>query len=170
MQRRAFTLVEVAVVILIMGIMAGAVTLRLASPMHRAGLATAVAEIGSFDHLTRTQAREADRPMRLVIDLAEGRLLRTTEEGDPLGTTFALPSGYRLARLLVADRTIYSGSTSLCCSRLGATPTYAVLVEAPDGQKRWVLVAGLTGQTMESDDEKEVQGILDAARPRGDAR
>jgi prepilin-type N-terminal cleavage/methylation domain-containing protein len=170
MGRRGFTLVELSVVVLILGIMAGAVTLHMASPMQRAGLTSATAEIVSFDHLTRTQSRESDLPMRLVVDLAEHRLQRTSETGDPLGTAFELPSGYRITRLLVGEKTIYSGSASITCSRLGAMPTYAVLVEAPNTQKRWVVVAGLTGQTIESDDEKEVLGILGVLKARSDAR
>ena len=168
MERRGFSLIEVAVVILILGIMAGAVTLRLAGPLGRANLGTIMAEAASLDHLARTAAREQGRPVRLVIDLGEPALCAAGEDGADLGPAYRLPSGYRLARLYLGNQTFNSGQTAVQCSRLGHTATYGLEVEAPSGQRRWLLVVGLTGQTVECENEAELRGILDATA-RGNA-
>lgn len=170
MRRRAFSLIEVTLVILILAITAGAVALGIRSPIHRMGLAQCVDEIALFDRLTRTYAREQDRPVRLMVDLDGGRLRRTDEQAvQELGQALVLPSGYRLARLLVADRTIGSGGASLTVSALGLGPTYALLVEGPGSRRQWILVAGLTGQVRECGSDEEVRSILEALDARGHA-
>jgi prepilin-type N-terminal cleavage/methylation domain-containing protein len=167
--RRGFSLIEVAVVILILGIMAGVVTLRLAGPLGKANLDTILAEAGSMDHLTRTAARQQGRPVQLVIDLAEQSLRTKGTDGADLGPAYLLPSGYRLAKLYLGNHTSYSGQTAILCSRLGQTATYGLQLEAPSGQRRWLLVAGLTGQTVECENEADLQGIMDAGQTRSNA-
>jgi prepilin-type N-terminal cleavage/methylation domain-containing protein len=169
-QRRGFSLIEVTLVILILGIMAGAVTLRMAAPMNQANLNTIVAETGSFDNLARTAARTQGRPVQLVIDLGEPALRTSGEDGASLGPAYVLPSGYRLAKLYLGDQTFYSGQTAIQCSRLGHTATYGLEIEATNGQRRWLLVAGLTGQMVECENEADIRGILDASTAaRGNA-
>jgi prepilin-type N-terminal cleavage/methylation domain-containing protein len=169
-QRRGFSLIEVAVVVLILGIMAGAVTLRMAGPLNKANLDTITAEAGSFDHLARTTAREQNRPVRLVVDMGEPSLRAAGEDGQSLGPAYILPSGCKLAKLYLGNQTFYSGQTAIQCSRLGHTATYGLEIETSNSQRRWLLVAGLTGQIVECENEAEIRGILDAAAAtRGNA-
>jgi prepilin-type N-terminal cleavage/methylation domain-containing protein len=167
LKRRAFSLIEVTLVVLILAITAGAVALGVRSPIHRLGLDQCVDEIVAFDRLTRVYAREQDRPVRLMVDLDGGQFRRTDERAvEELGQALVLPSGYRVARLLLLDRTIGSGGVALSYSALGLAPTYAILVEGPGGRRRWMLVAGLTGQVRECGDEEEVSNILAAVDAR----
>ncbi len=171
MKHRAFSLVEVALVLLILAILAAAVTLEVRAPLARIGMRAVLDEIAAFDRLTRVFAREHDRPVRLVVALAAGRIRRTDEGGrDPLGEALKLPSGYRIAGLRLAGRRINSGSVAVSCSARGLTPTYAVRVDGPGGRRQWILVAGLSGQITELDNETEVEDILLALEARRHAR
>ena len=170
MKRDGFSLVELSVVLLLMGIAAGAVALRVEGPIRRAKMETLVTRIEAFDCLTRTQARELDRPLRTVIDAATGELRRTTVDGRDAGVPLVLPEGFGIGRLWLADQEFFSGSVAVSCSRQGLMPTYALLIEGPGGRRTWLLVAGLSGRVTELDDEQAVQNIMDALRQGDDAR
>ena len=163
MRRPGFSLIELTMVLVIVAIVSAAVVLNVREPLRRTGMQACLDEIATFDRLTRTLAREHDRPLRLVVDLSEGRLRRTDEAGrEEQGEALRLPSGHRIAELRLAGQTIDSGAATVSCSARGLTPTYAVRVEGPGGWRRWVLVAGLSGQTWEPDDGKPLADILEA--------
>jgi prepilin-type N-terminal cleavage/methylation domain-containing protein len=167
MDHRAFSLIEVMLVVLILGIVAAAVSLNLTGPMHRARASDLAEEIASFDRLTRTYARRHDRPLRLVIDLSEGRIRRMDGSGtETIGAPLELGSSWRIARLLVGNQDVDFGTVSITCSRRGLTPTYAMLLEDRRGPRRWILIAGLTGQPSEMSDEKEIRQTLAAIASR----
>jgi len=168
---RGFSLVELAVVILVLAIAAGAVTLRLGGPLRAARLRDLTDEIVAFDRLSRTYAREQDQAVRLEVDLACGRFRRTDAHGrETIGREVQLPGGWRIARLLVGREDLGAGAATIRYSRQGLTPTYALLLEDPGGTGRWLLVAGLTGQVLEPNDEEEVRNTLAALQARPDAR
>jgi len=166
---RAFSLIELAAVLLVLAVVAAAVTLRVAGPMHRAGMNGLVAEIVSFDRLTRTWSVEQDAGARLVVDLSEGRLRRTDERGRAQGAAMEVPSGYRLGRVLVGGENRSGGRTAVPVSRHGLARSYAILVEGPGRGQRWILMAGLTGQHEVLDDERKIREVLALLETRGDA-
>ncbi len=168
--RRAFTLVELTVVLLILAIAAAAVTLRVHGPMRRARLDDVIAQVQQYDHLTRQWAREHDRPAQLVVDLSAGRLSRADEAGRATGSKpLELGSDWAITRLRIGREDVSGGQVSVHCSRAGLTPTYAMELTAPGGRRVWLLFAGLTGWAERVDDEAEVQDILAAAAERHDA-
>jgi prepilin-type N-terminal cleavage/methylation domain-containing protein len=164
-----FTLVELTVVLLILAIAAGAVVLRVEGPLRRAEMEDVMDRIARFDGNSRVLARRHDRPLRLAVNLATGELSRrSVEDGSECGPPLELPEGYRLARLLIRDREIGVGEASVSINGSALSPTYAVLVEGPN-RSLWLLVCGLTGQVVRSDDEKEIRDILEATFLRRDA-
>ncbi len=170
--RSAFSLIELTVVLLILAISAAAVALRIHEPLGRARLDELVAEIGEFDALTRRYARENDRSVRLLVDLGAGRMGRSDEGGgEELGRSLELPGRARIARLWIGEREIGIGAASIGCSRRGLTPSYAMVLEDEAGRKRWILVAGLSGQVIELESDEEVRNVLETLREgvRGDA-
>jgi len=156
--RSAFTLVELMVVLLVMSIVAGALTLSLTSPSKRADMDDVVAGIVQFDLLARQHALRHGQARQLVFDLDAHKIGELSEEDrdDSPARIFALPEGYRLATLTLASGSINSGRTAVWCSDRGYTPTYALRVEGPAG-RRWVLFAGLTGEVIQTEDEKEIE-------------
>ena len=168
--KKGFSLIEITMVLLIAALAAGAVTLRLQGPMHSARMQDVAERIATFDRLSRTYAREHDRPVLLVMDLNESRLTRTGEDDSgPLGSPLELPGGCAIRRLMVGRQDIAMGRLSIRISRRGLTPTYGLLLEGPAGRRQWLLLVGLTGQLVTVNDEDEARDILAATARRRDA-
>ncbi len=170
MRSKGFSLIELAAVLLIVAVAAAAVTLRTEGPLRRARMRDVTGHLAEFDSLTRVYARQHDRPLRLVVDLATGRISRSDERGNRIGTSYELPSGCTIARLVVPSEDITVGSMAISCSRGGFTPSYAMLIEDGSGRRQWLLWAGLTGELVRIDDEKEVEDIFTSLGGRLHAR
>ena len=153
---------ELSVVLVIAGIVAGAVALRTARPMGNARMADALGAIRDFDLTTRSVARGHDCPCNVLADLAGGRLARTDERGRASeGASLALPPRCRIERLLVGGQESYGGEVAVHYSRRGLSPAYAFCLEVQD-RRQWVAVAGMTGQQVLVENEKESREILAA--------
>ena len=81
MRRRAYSLIEITAVILVLAIIAGSVTLRMAATVQRARMEDVVGRIEQFDRLARVHVREHDRPLRLVVNISAGTIRRTDPRG-----------------------------------------------------------------------------------------
>jgi len=165
MRAKAFTLTELAAVLLVLALLAGAAALRLEAPLRRARLEDVAQRIVAMDHLSRIYARQQDRSVWIEVDLAPGRLRRTDARGRDLGAALELPGGYRVARLLVrgpngASQEYWTGCVAIQCSRVGLTPTYGLLLEGPAGRRQWVLLAGLTGEATEPETLDDVRKVF----------
>jgi len=154
------------VVLLILGIAAGAVALKVAGPLSRLELDGLADRISQFDALTRRYACEHDRRVCLLVDLSKGRVSRIDPDGGTqLGGDLALPEGVRIAAVIVAGRRTATGRVSIGCSRRGLTPSYAMLLADADGGRRRILTAGLTGQMIQLDGDETIREIFEALRP-----
>jgi type II secretory pathway pseudopilin PulG len=155
-----------SVVLVIAGIVAGAVALRMGRPMSSARMADALGAIRDFDLTTRSAARAQDRPYSLLADLDRGQFSRSDEQENPARrVSLALPAGCRIERFLVGDQDSYAGEAAIHYSRQGLSPAYAFCL-ATQGRRQWVAVAGLTGEQVLVENEKEAHDILAAgARP-----
>lgn len=171
MPRRGFSLIEIVLVLLVLALVAGAVTLRVRPILARMDARACLDEMAGFDRLSRAFAREQGRPVLLLFDLAEGRVRRTSEDGrEALGQALDLGPGWRLAEIRLVGRSYRSGRVSVSISGRGLGPTYAVALEGAGGERRRFLVAGLTGQVMEAETDKEVDDAFRALEARDHAR
>ncbi|MBM4033135.1 MAG: prepilin-type N-terminal cleavage/methylation domain-containing protein [Planctomycetes bacterium] len=165
--RRGFTLIELAAVILALAIVAAVAVLRLEGPLRRARMGDVVDLVAAFDRLARDYAMTHDRPVWLVVDVPQRRLRRASgEDGADLGAPLALPQGYRVAQVWLRGQPRSHARTAIPCSQHGLTPTYGLLIEGPAGRRQWLVVAGLSGQSMQVQDEREARTILDSAAAR----
>jgi len=163
-RRRAFTLIELIVVVALAAIMATLVTVSLAGNLRAARASDVAQSIATSDRLAREYARRFDRPVTLVFDLSQSTLTRAG--GDPShNSTLHLPAGLRIARLVTATTDTTSGQVTIPCSAAGQTPSYALLLTDGRGRQHWTITAGLTGQTSTASDENEVRDIFTALRP-----
>lgn len=163
---RGFTLLEMTAVLMVMALVAAAVTLSLAATQRRAGAADAVEELIRFDLLARHYARHQGRPVRLAVDLRANRLLRAEDgqDGQDKETACPLGASFTLGEVVVAGKHIDQGRTALWVSDRGYSPTYALRLDGPS-LRRWILFAGPTGQASVFDDEKEFLQTLDLVWP-----
>jgi prepilin-type N-terminal cleavage/methylation domain-containing protein len=157
MSRRGFSLIELMAVLLIMGIMAGAVALRIQNPLRKARMADVTGSLEQLDRSTRHAARQQRRAMRIVFDRSTGTIARTDDQGHPAGSgDVVLPAGYEIEHLLVVGQDITTGVAVVRCTAMGVTPTYAMLLNA-GGRRQWIVVAGLTGQFVQAQDERDAR-------------
>ncbi len=163
-QRRhpGFTLLEVLAVIVILAFLAAAVSVTASGFSGSAKMEDALDRLVFIDHLTRQHAARFDQPSEVVLDLRQGTMTRQNSEGQKIRHSHrrALPQGYHIKRVKVPGGEVSSGKVSIPYSPMGHTPTYAVHVAGRDGRQRWVLFAGITGQSILLDDEKNLADLF----------
>ena len=198
MPHRAFTLIELMAVIVLLGLLAGAAAWSLAGGARRAGAADTVERIGRADQAARLAARRTPGRSALRIDLDDQTLTRVTaddrgrtiEESHPITP----PAGFRIDGLLIAGNdpappsgsrtatarplTIHSGSFEIPFSTDSRSPTYALHLTMTDPPRpssgdnrteparRYLLVAGLTGQVTEIHEQETLDILLQAVASR----
>jgi len=169
--RWGFSLIELSAVLLIAGIAAGAVALRLGGPLARANAEDAMGQIQQFDHLARAYARRHDQELVVVIQLDRGRLYKRGPDRKELGAALKMPRRIHLRQAWVGSGRAASGQVEIPISRLGLSPSYAMQVVTDKRSETWLLVAGLTGQMSQLDHEKDVEHAMAAiaAATRADA-
>jgi prepilin-type N-terminal cleavage/methylation domain-containing protein len=165
--RRGFTLIEIMVAVVILGLLTGAVVLTFAAPVNRARMVEAVEELSYLDASTRQWARQSGRAAELRIGLDDGVLERREGRAGYRQTMFraTIPAPLRIAAVRTADASREdSGEVVLPVSWTGASPSYAVKIAGPEGA-RWVLVAGLSGEVRTLSDDAQVDSIFAAINP-----
>jgi prepilin-type N-terminal cleavage/methylation domain-containing protein len=184
-----FTLIEVMVVVLIVGILAAAASLTLVHASRRASAQDLVRRIVELDQLTRRTAQRQQRRQQIVFDLDRGMIGSAEETSDGLAGSAAatddsrwlqrlhVSGGLRLTGVRAAgsgDGEQDSGTVTLSCSTDGYTPTYALELEESSGpavHRLWLVVAGLTGQVQQASEPRQVQAVWkmlgDEARDEG---
>lgn len=167
MRRSAFTLMEVMLVVLLMGIAAAAVTLRTRSPIHLAGLDDAIGQIAAADALARQYALGQGRPVHLVVTLADASIARTDPSGkEKLGRTLQLGSPFEIVAVLTADQRVVSASAEIGISSQGFGPSYAINLKSGPREDRWLVFLGTSGQMVQCNDEQEARDILRGSSQR----
>ncbi len=167
MNRRGFTLIELTIVLLILGIAAGAVSLRMQSPLRRARTKDVLSAIVDFDRTTRSYARMQDKPVLLIIGSRGNRLERSTpDKQKSLGEKFELPNKWQIIRTLVGPEATSGMIGEIRISRAGYSPSYAICLKDKNNKRTWMIITGLTGATVFCDNEFQAKNIL-AAKIKG---
>jgi prepilin-type N-terminal cleavage/methylation domain-containing protein len=159
MRRRGFTLIELALVIAIIALMASAAVL---SPIHTAGkhrFETLCQELARADGVVRSAARQGGNVQRLVYDLDSHELLwQTTDNTDP--APLVRLDGVGEMELRTAESVTSSGQVQIECSPAGYSQSYAIRLQAVGHTPQWMVVSGLTGSIAWINDETQVDAIF----------
>ncbi len=166
--RRAFTLVETMVAVIILGLLATAVAWSFRAPLRRARMSEAIEQVKYLDVSSRDFARRFGRGVEIVFDVSEGTLER--REGPRAEASFrtGIASPFRIEAVRTRARTEEYGETSIAVSPLGLSQTYAVKLVGPEAQ-RWVIVTGLGGEILTLADDAQVEAIFAKVAPGRDA-
>jgi prepilin-type N-terminal cleavage/methylation domain-containing protein len=154
----AFTLIEIMVVIVLIGLLSTAVVLSFAAPVQRVRAQDAVERVRALDESARAQSRHSGDASQIVFDLSAGTLARRDGGGNVVFEA-ALPSGFEIDRFRSGIEDRSSGEAVMSCSALGLTRTYAVHLTAP-GLDQWLLFAGLSGEATVVKDEATLDSIF----------
>ena len=170
MSNKAFTLVEIIVALVIISLTATIVTINTGGPLNDANWSDAISRIERADQFVRTYTENTAQPININIDLSENRIF-FTDVGDQkkVGRIIKFPSGIRIAKLLVKGQALTGGVMPIRCSKASLTPTYAILVLGPNGRQVWLLIAGLSGQITEFENEEQIEKVWNQAILRGNA-
>jgi prepilin-type N-terminal cleavage/methylation domain-containing protein len=173
--RSAFTLIEVMLVIVLLGLLAGATVFSLTETARRSSRADAIDQIRHADRMARAAARRIGEKYMLRFDLDEQRLWRVVQhrgDAEQASHRTDLPTRYRVDRMVVPStpdssgllsaevsaETHESGSVDIPYSTAGRSVSYAVRLEPrhasqqeDESEKKktgscWLVFAGLTGQ------------------------
>jgi prepilin-type N-terminal cleavage/methylation domain-containing protein len=166
--RRAFTLVETMVAVIILGLLAGAVTWSFRAPLRRARMAEAIEQVKYIDASSRAFARRFGRNVEVVYDVSEGTMERRESARADASFRTVIASPFRIEAVRTRGRTEEYGEAAIAVSPLGVSQTYAVKLAGPEAQ-RWVVVTGLGGEILTLADDAQVEAIFAkvAQPPRG---
>jgi prepilin-type N-terminal cleavage/methylation domain-containing protein len=165
--RRAFTLIEMMLVVLLIGALAGAAAMSFVRPLRAARLRATIEQIRAFDATARQVARRSGREVEIVIDPYYRQLVRR-EEGRDI-SIFRLPDGLRIEHVRTSGEARQGSELTLAISPHGWSRSYAVRLVGHEFD-RWLLVAGMSGQVTVIEDESHVQDILSRAASAAAAR
>jgi type II secretory pathway pseudopilin PulG len=155
------------VVVIMMGLLAGAAALTLSKPMREARAFDAFTTVRSFDETARTVARRSGRPTTLRFDFSANLLQRF--EDNRLTQQVQLPFGFRVTQIRTAARRASEGDAEILCSPMGITRTYAVRIQGSGEFKTWLLVSGFSGEVTAVTDESKLDAIFSATATRSEA-
>jgi len=152
-----FTLIELTAVLLVMGLAAGAVALSLGPARGAGRMEDAADRLADLDGRTRQRAIRSGKAVQLVFDLPANRIFTRageTKDETPL-EGLDLGGGVSLGKVVLAGGSTGRGPVAIWCSPRGLAPTYAVRLDR-SGRSAWLLVAGMTGQVVRTDDERQI--------------
>ncbi len=194
MSRPAFTFVEMMAVVMLLGLLAGAVTWSMAETAQHASREQVVGSIVHLDRTTRLAGERLGGSYALRFDLDEQVIerLETSSGGESDSSRrLRLPGDHRIDRLRVAwgdlaassgpggaaDR-IDAGTVEIAFSSRGRSPTYAVRLVGANGGRGapatgrnrrmdWIVFSGLTGQVMLDYEQERIDSLFDRLAGRG---
>ncbi|MGI9470654.1 MAG: pilus assembly FimT family protein [Rubripirellula sp.] len=157
-RRTAFTLLEVVVVMVIIGILSTLAVMSLSGTMDRYRLDRAIETVELFDARARRQASNRRAPVDATIHLQRNRLQIESSNG-PAARVFSLPGGVEIASVRLSRKSVVGSELDLRYNQDGISPSYAV--ELKRGKhSRWLVVLGVSGQIVQLDGEREIDDIL----------
>jgi prepilin-type N-terminal cleavage/methylation domain-containing protein len=185
---RAFTIVEMMLVIALIGLLAGAAGWSLTKSVQRSTRADVADRIREMDRMTRAAAQRLGRRYVLRIDLEKQRLWRAVDRGHEMEAAshaFHLPPRYRVKRMLVprqAGERGYlhdgrpateqnEGCVNIAYSTGGQSVTYALRLVPVDSRadsggagaqrrSQWLVFSGLTGQMTKINEREAVENLF----------
>ncbi|HUY31652.1 MAG TPA: type II secretion system protein [Pirellulales bacterium] len=168
-RRRAFTLIELSVVLALMGLVLAVATVSFKEPYRRAQSQYALEQVMQADRRLRDHARRFGRAADLTIDLERGVIHATEQAAERRAgkEQLALRFASAVDRVLLGRRHIAYGRANVHFSGSGRSKTYALRLRGADGVGRWLLFAGESGQVTVSEHEKEIDDIFRILHPKG---
>ena len=170
MDRSGFSLIELMVVLLLISIVTASVSIRWADIYQRAKFRPEVEKVIEADFKARRHAANRHRACKLVFDFDAQKVSSSRwVEGRETFVSQSLKQGTRITGIRTIQNSTTTGVETLPVSNNGATATYALEL-SQNGQQKWILFAGRTGQTKLLDEAKPIDAIFNSLRVEGTAQ
>jgi type II secretion system protein H len=157
--RCGFTLIEVTVVIAIMGMLAASAVLSLAHTSGQHRFDALCQQIQQADGLARCSARQSGNAQHLIFDLDRGEIFWESKGGDSPTRLVKIASEDSL-ELRTSEKEFSQGQVTIDCSPNGYSQSYVLCLSSKNRDPKWMVVAGLSGRVVWTNDETEMQAIL----------
>lgn len=181
--RRAFTLIELLAVVVLLGLLAGATAWSMTGELRRANQEDVVGELRYLDQSARLGAIRRGHRCALIFDFGQQQVRRIIDPGgndEEIAGRYAIPQGLEIDRLLVAElvdgrgerdqrtepRTVSGGTATIAFGQGGRGTSYAARLSNKDGST-WLVFAGLTGQMTRVNDGGTVDKLFSTLRRGG---
>jgi len=163
---RGFTLIEVAAVIFIMALLAGATVLSLAHVADRQKSESLRDQLERVDNLVRSAARQGSCCQQLIYDLDDKTVLwPQTDSKNPL-QMIQLKQQDTL-EVIEGEQEFTSGQVAIDFSPDGYSHSYALKLVDPLQDAHWMVVAGLSGRISWTENQKRVDAIFRSLSTEG---
>lgn len=164
LRRTGFTLLELLAVLLIIGIFCSIAVYCLAGPYQQARRQHVVERIAQLDEQLRTATRRFGRSGELTIAFREGTV-ETSVGKNENGHKVQLPADLALDQVRTAVRNESYGRIVIPFTGEGHSATYAVRLKPREGVPQWILFAGVTGQFVRVQNERDIDAIFRRLAP-----
>lgn len=167
-RNNGLTLLELLVVIAILGLLTATVTAQLGDTLGPATLQQSISQWEFADQQLRARARHTGKPVALHFEIGGGRLeCALGPDEDTPRTIRTLGRGVQITKCLSATQEVNSGSKSIGYDERGSSETFAIEFMGRREKRRWMIVAGITGQITEVANEAAAREVLQLLLPPG---
>lgn len=167
MQRKAFSLIELMVVLTLMAIVVAVVTIGFNRPYRATQFQRDVEAIVHFDSLIRKRTINANQVGLLTINLDEAQLRYATlarPRRENARKNLSQTSSIVMVR--TAQKSLDHGSISIPFNAAGSSPTYAIQISSKTDTV-WLVFAGGSGQNLIIETKDEVDEIFKMLQTQG---
>lgn len=168
-RKDGFSLMEMMAVILLIGLLTGAVAWSLNDTHRRAKLNDFIDRLRHMDQTARLYARRFAKPVTLRYDLNEQAVVKIIDpDNSTMRQTYRWPDHFELTMVILRNGETSTGEHVIAYTANGHSPTYVLQWEGSEQQRLWILVTGPTGQWIVIDEELEITDIVQLLQPTGD--
>lgn len=157
--RKAFTLIELVVVMVLLALLASLTVYSLGGTMDRYRVSRAIETVELFDARARRAARTTRRGVNVTIDRKSRELLIDPIDPQQENASFQLPSKVEIEEVRFAGSKRSQKQSDFSISGQGRSTTYAIQLRRGE-LTRWLVVLGFSGQVVPVNNESEVDAIL----------
>jgi type II secretory pathway pseudopilin PulG len=155
---------EIMLVVALVALLSGAAVLKLTGSLRSATLEDSVRRLIELNELVRSHSRNAGVNSDIVFSIEGGKVFYR-EDGQSAELARISLGGCKLLSLMTARETTSGGECQIRCSSLGYTPSYCIGLQDPSGQRKWICVAGLSGQAVVFYDEAAAKVFFEPVLP-----
>lgn len=146
-------MLELIAVFVVLGLISAIAMISVLGYLDQSELTRVSQLIANADRKEREATRRSPLPGGLTVERSMQRLRYECS-----ARTIDLGRNVKISEVIVS--TVSSGDDTILFSQSGQSATYAFRLETRRGALNWVLIVGLTGQVLFSDNSDEVRSLL----------